>query len=80
MSARQSPLRAPHSQNRFYTVTGGLALLICIASICYSLIFQFVRCPQCGRPMQEVSRYRETSTGGTISIYNCDECDFSVMR
>lgn len=80
MSARQSPSRVPPLQNRLFAAAGGLVFVICVASICYSLIFQFVHCPQCGRPMREVARYRETSTGGIVSVYDCDDCEFSVMR
>lgn len=80
MSDRQSPLCSPQLQNRLFAAAGGLAFVICVGSICYSLIFQFVPCPQCGRPMHEIGRYCETSTGGTVSIYNCDDCDFSLMR
>ena len=80
MSDRQPPLRYSPRHNRFYAIAGGLAFAICVASIAHSLIFQFVHCPQCGRPMHELSRHRETSTGGTISTYNCDDCDFSLMR
>jgi hypothetical protein len=80
MSSSPSPLRRPHVQNRLYAVGGGLTLLICVASIAHSLIFQFVLCPQCGRPMHESGRYRETSTGGVVVLYDCKSCDFSVMR
>jgi hypothetical protein len=80
MSPSQSPWRRPQAQNRLYLAGGALLLLICVASIFHSLIFQYVHCPQCGHPMHESCRYRETTTGGVVVIYDCNNCEFSLLR
>jgi hypothetical protein len=60
-------------------VGGCLALVICVASILHSLIFQQVHCALCGHRMQETRRFQEKSSGGVV-FYDCPNCGYGVLR
>ena len=65
---------------KLYLVVGSIALLLCVVSISYSLLFHDAYCPVCEARMTEVRTVGDPLSEKHATMYHCPKCGTGFIR